>query len=126
MKRLLLAFLLLPAVAQAQGSTCERVGLYAFALLGCPQEAIRPRPDLNIPLCEQPGFEQYAYLDYRCYVQIPFDLATMCYEPGCAVPYDHVSVSVDGEHYRVERGPASEIDANYRACRKHLGEVLGK
>jgi hypothetical protein len=123
MKYLLLALLLIPTMAQAQGDNCLAYGLYAFALIGCPQEQVRPKPDLSIPLCRQPGFEQYAASDYRCYDIVPQD-PTPCYAWDCPVPYDYTWEEPISGRTITHRGDSDEIDAHYRAARESLGQAL--
>ena len=123
MKRILISLLLLlpmPAMAEQ----CDDYGLYAFLLKGCPQEEVRPRPDLTIPLCEQEGFKQYAYMDHRCYISLPFDYDSMCYDWNCAVPYDHQWIEPLSGIVKTHRGGTGDIDMHYRACREGLGQCL--
>ena len=123
MKRALLFLLVLsPSVARAD--TCETLGLYAFALVGCPQAELGV--DTRTPLCEQPQWRHLSHMDHRCYRPVPFDWSKPCTAWDCPPPYDRVYREPITAIERVEHGTREEVDWNYRACRQTLGKALQK
>lgn len=111
MKQLLL-ILLLPSFVYA--ITCDDLGLYAFQLEGCPHSKLGV--DTKIPLCDQPQWKYLAWMDERCYYEVPID--ANCQGWTCAAPYDKVLIEPITGSYKLFRGPRELVDWNYRACRE--------
>lgn len=116
MKTLLLTILLIPTIANA--TNCEEMGLYAFALVNCPQ--YDPKMDLTVPLCKQEKYKHLAFMDSRCYVEEKIDWS--CMEWDCPAPYEHKMVEPISGKVKYKHGSWEEVDWNYRACRQTLGE----
>lgn len=114
-----LAIIFIPTAAAAE-SACERFGLYAFHLGGCPQYELGV--DTSIPLCQQETWKHLAFMDYRCYVPAP--PAPSCYEWNCAVPYDEIFVEPISGRTMTRYGSAEDVDMHYRAARESLGQCV--
>lgn len=112
----LFALLMFPTLAFAD---CDHLGIYAFFMGGCPQYGLNV--DVTRPICEQPEFKQYSYLDPRCYVEVPQD--TRCTYWDCPAPYDKVYKEPISGRVAVVHGSWQLVDWHYRAARNAYGAL---
>ncbi len=123
MKRLLLAGLLLTGnEVRAETSNCQQYGLYAFALIGCPEQTLKV--NVTIPLCEQEQWRHLSNYDYRCYKALPIDESRTDWL--APTPYQKQWVEPITGAVRTFAGSYSEADGYYRACRETLGTLKRK
>lgn len=108
----LLALLLLPSLALSE-TTCESLGLYSFALVGCPQQKLGV--DTSVPLCDQSEWSHLAYLDSRCYYELP--TFPECTDWDCPAPYDRYLIEPISGKIKIIPGSRELVDWYYRAAR---------
>lgn len=115
----LYCIIILLFVSTAHATTCEDLGLYALALVGCPQFDLSV--NTTTPLCQQPEHRHLAYLDPRCYVEIKQD--DRCTYWDCPAPYDKVYKEPISGRVAVVHGSWQLVDWHYRAARNAYGAL---
>lgn len=106
--------------SDARAATCDDLGLYAFALAGCPHYDLTV--DLKTPLCQQEKLKHLAYLDWRCYVEVPQD--DRCTSWDCPAPYDKVMREPISGKIKIVHGSRELVDWYYRAARNAYGAAM--